>query len=127
MSGSGSNEVGYGKPPKHTQFKKGQSGNPSGKKKKPKTLEQLLAAEAAKTTVVTIDGKKQKLSKAEVIVLSLVRRAMQGEVKAAQIVGMALSLQASVEDAGETTKPLTATEKALLVELLNSNAQEEGQ
>lgn len=26
-------EVGYKKPPKHSQFKKGQSGNPSGKKK----------------------------------------------------------------------------------------------
>ncbi len=28
----GSYEVGYGKPPKQTQFKKGQSGNPLGKK-----------------------------------------------------------------------------------------------
>ena len=24
-------EVGYGKPPKHTQFKRGQSGNPNGR------------------------------------------------------------------------------------------------
>ena len=29
----GSYEVGYGKPPKHTQFKKGQSGNPKGRPK----------------------------------------------------------------------------------------------
>ena len=26
-------EVGYKRPPQHTRFKKGQSGNPSGKKK----------------------------------------------------------------------------------------------
>jgi hypothetical protein len=30
-------EVGYGKPPKGTRFKKGQSGNPSGRPKKGKT------------------------------------------------------------------------------------------
>jgi len=27
------NEVGYGKPPKHSQFKKGQSGNPAGRQR----------------------------------------------------------------------------------------------
>ena len=30
---SNDHEVGYGKPPKHTQFKKGQSGNPKGRPK----------------------------------------------------------------------------------------------
>ncbi|WP_165354860.1 DUF5681 domain-containing protein [Tropicimonas sp. IMCC6043] len=29
----GDYDVGYGKTPKHTQWQKGQSGNPSGKKK----------------------------------------------------------------------------------------------
>ena len=34
MSGDGADyEVGYGKPPKHTRFKKGQSGNPKGRPK----------------------------------------------------------------------------------------------
>jgi hypothetical protein len=34
-------EVGYGKPPKGTQFKKGQSGNPSGRSKKDKAFKPL--------------------------------------------------------------------------------------
>lgn len=33
----GDYEVGYGKPPEHSQFKKGQSGNPNGRPRKAKT------------------------------------------------------------------------------------------
>jgi hypothetical protein len=29
--GNSNYEIGYGKPPKHTQFKKGRSGNPNGR------------------------------------------------------------------------------------------------
>ena len=32
-------EIGYKKPPKHTQFKPGQSGNPKGRPQKPQTIE----------------------------------------------------------------------------------------
>ena len=39
-------DVGYGKPPKHTQFKPGQTGNPGGKSSEQKRLE-LENAEAA--------------------------------------------------------------------------------
>lgn len=45
---SGSYEVGHCKPPKHTQFKPGQSGNPSGKSKKPKQLADKIQKQADK-------------------------------------------------------------------------------
>ena len=35
-------EIGYRKPPKHTQFKKGQSGNPKGRPKRSESFGQLV-------------------------------------------------------------------------------------
>ncbi|WP_082512564.1 DUF5681 domain-containing protein [Afipia sp. Root123D2] len=35
LSSSAGSAVGYKKPPRHTQFKKGQSGNPKGRPKRP--------------------------------------------------------------------------------------------
>ena len=77
-------EVGYGKPPKKTQWKKGQSGNPSGKTKGTKgakTLGDHLAGELMKPVEVSISGKKQKMSKGEAIAISLVNAAISGPTK----------------------------------------------
>ena len=35
-------QVGYGKPPRHTRFKRGQSGNPRGRPREAKNLPTLL-------------------------------------------------------------------------------------
>ena len=78
-------KVGYGKPPKATQFKKGQSGNPSGKKK-PASLEDILKRVLAKQVTVTVDGNKQTLPMLEVIVQALVRKAATGDLAAIKTV-----------------------------------------
>jgi hypothetical protein len=38
-AGPAAYEVGYGKPPVHTRFKKGQSGNPRGSSRKSREIE----------------------------------------------------------------------------------------
>ena len=52
--GTGEYEVGYRKPPKHTQFKPGQSGNPKGYKKHLKSLKTLLMEALNERILVTI-------------------------------------------------------------------------
>jgi hypothetical protein len=52
---AGGYQVGPGRPPLHTRFQKGQSGNPGGRSTK--HLPALLAAALNETVVVTIDGR----------------------------------------------------------------------
>jgi hypothetical protein len=73
---------GYCKPPKHTQFKKGQSGNPSGKPKKVLTHTEIAARELDRRMTITEDGKKKRLSKREVIHKAIIQKAMKGDLKA---------------------------------------------
>jgi len=59
-------KVGPDKPPLQTRFKKGQSGNPGGRRKK--QLPALLADALDEPVFVTIDGERRQITKREAIV-----------------------------------------------------------
>lgn len=62
----GGYEVGYCKPPKHTQFKPGQSGNPKGRPKiGTTTLSGSLLKVLRQRVRVTVNGKRKSMTKAE--------------------------------------------------------------
>jgi Family of unknown function (DUF5681) len=63
-------KVGPGRPPLSTRFKKGQSGNPGGRRKK--QLPALLADALDEKVYVTIDGERREITKREAIVHQLV-------------------------------------------------------
>ena len=73
----------YRKPPLHTRFKKGQSGNPRGRPKK--TLPGLLLAALNEPVFVTIDGKRRKITKREVIVTQMVNSAAGADLRATKM------------------------------------------
>src|SRR6266446_3029950 len=67
-------EVGYGKPPLHTRFQKGQSGNPRGRPRGSKNLTTLLIQALDQLVVVTENGKRRKIAKRELGVAQLVNK-----------------------------------------------------
>ena len=71
-----SGEVGYGRPPVHTRFKKGQSGNPGGRpKKRDMTAEEVLAILDEPVTVVH-QGKKRRMQPNEVTLNQILKEAV---------------------------------------------------
>jgi hypothetical protein len=77
--------VGYGKPPQHTRFVKGQSGNPRGRPPGAKNMKTLLSKALNELVVVTEPGGRRKVSKREAIVTQLVNRSAKADYKAIQI------------------------------------------
>jgi hypothetical protein len=81
----GDHEVGYGKPPRHRQFVKGQSGNPRGRPPGAKNLKTLLNKALNELVIVTENGGRRKISKREAIITQLVNCSAKGDFKAMQI------------------------------------------
>ena len=75
-------EVGYRRPPKRTQFKKGQSGNPKGRPKGARGLDTMIIEELKAKIIVSENGRSKKLKKAEAIVKQVVNKALTGDHKA---------------------------------------------
>jgi len=76
-------KVGPGRPPLHTRFRKGQSGNPGGRRKK--QLPALLADALNETVFVTIDGERREITKREAIVHQLVNKSTTADLRATKM------------------------------------------
>ena len=98
--------VGYGKPPKHSRFKPGHSGNPKGRPKGAQSDSTLLQAELKRSVAITENGRSGKLSKRAVMIRNLVNKAM-GDIRAAQIV-IAMSEKA------QNLSPLRSSEQEMI-------------
>ncbi|RYE30274.1 MAG: hypothetical protein EOP23_19505 [Hyphomicrobiales bacterium] len=76
--------VGYKRPPQHSRFRKGQSGNPSGRRKAAPVLDVMSLFEdvLAERIMVTRKGRSQAVTKLEVIIRQTIDGAMKGDASA---------------------------------------------
>lgn len=72
-------EVGYGRPPLHSRFKKGRSGNPRGRPKGKKNLGTALHQELQRFVRITENGRRKQVTKFDAIVKQLVNKAATGD------------------------------------------------
>ena len=75
---------GYGKPPRRTQFKKGQSGNPKGRPKGAPNFATTFQEALNEQVVVNEGGQRKTVSKIVAIVKQLANKATQGDARATQ-------------------------------------------
>ena len=68
--------IGFGKPPHHTRFKKGQSGNRHGRPVGSKNMNTLLSQELKEQLVVTENGRRKKITKMQAAIKNLVNKGL---------------------------------------------------
>ena len=75
-------EVGYGKPPLHSRFQKGQSGNPKGRKKGSKNLDTLVTELLDERIAVNTPTGRRTVSRVEMLVRKLIEIGAKGNPRA---------------------------------------------
>jgi hypothetical protein len=74
----GDYDVGFSKPPVHTRFQVGASGNPRGRPKGSKNLKSLARKVMNTKVLIRENGKVRMISKAEALVMTVFNRGLGG-------------------------------------------------
>jgi hypothetical protein len=75
--------IGYKRPPKSTQFKPGQSGNPKGRPRQKKqsalqTIEEMFVSIMNEIVEVAEDGRRKRINKMELLLRSVLAQGFKG-------------------------------------------------
>lgn len=76
---SGNYDVGYGKPPRATQFQPGKSGNPGGRPHGSKNYLQQFASAANEKITVNVKGKPRRIPIFQAICMQVLNTAVKGD------------------------------------------------
>lgn len=107
-------EIGKGKPPLHTRFKPGQSGNKKGRPKDSRNLATDLAEELNEKVAIQEGGKSKKLSKQRVMLKATLAKGMKGDVRAVNTVTTLIDRLLVSPVAGDASERLTADDAVVL-------------
>lgn len=111
-------DVGRGKPPRSTRFKKGQSGNPSGRPKAVTDPFSAFERAAGEKVLVTDNGQRTTKAKIEIAFVQLLNAAAKGDKAAtAQLLGwVRLGAQRKAPEAADT--PLDEDDKRVIASVI---------
>jgi hypothetical protein len=77
--GESERDVGYGKPPRRTRFRKGESGNPAGRPRGSKNAIAHLGKALREPVTVSENGRRKSITKCEALIKQLVTSALRGD------------------------------------------------
>lgn len=117
--------VGYGHPPLHSRFGKGQSGNRRGRPRRAQTPADVAAAILDEKLNVSVNGAKQRLPVQTAILMRLREQALKGDLRSARYL---LELRAGGgEGVGAATASILSDEDRAILAMagLGSNTGED--
>jgi hypothetical protein len=106
--------VGYGRPPKSTQFKAGQSGNPRGRPKGARSIGAILRDVIKRRIVVTENGRTRRIPVLEVMLHRLTNDAMRNDQSAMKFLLLLMDRYAEKSESGPHLEEVLAEDQAIL-------------
>lgn len=103
-------KVGYRRPPVHSQFKPGQSGNPKGRPKGTRSLASVVRAAMTERVTIVQNGKRKSVSKLDAAMMQAANQAAGGEHRAMRLVVDLLRGFETAEAPRSLDNPKTAAE-----------------
>jgi hypothetical protein len=125
-AGSDSGEkVGYGRPPRHSRFRPGQSGNPKGRPKGARSIQDGVSEVFRKARRVKVQGKTVRMPTFMVILASQAERAMRGDVAAFRALTPLMMRLVDGDEGGEAVKKLPEEDRRLLADFVERLTREQ--
>lgn len=119
-------EVGFKKPPKHAQFKKGQSGNPKGRPNGTRNFKTDLREELDGKIRVQEGPQGRVISKQQALIKRLLELALKGNMRAIQILTGLIPKYFSVDDVAEVEKTLSEEDRKIQVRFVRKKTPSNG-
>jgi len=116
-------EVGYGRPPKHSQFQPGQSGNPNGRPKGAMSPFTLLRQELQSKVTLRENGKVTVVTKLEAIMKRVVADTLSGKPAPTKMLFTLLHIFEAQDAATPDDRHLSRSDEELLRNLLKGFAE----
>ena len=113
-------EVGYGKPPRHAGFQKGQSGNPKGRPKGSKNFGTLVSEALDEKVSLTEDGRRRRITKRELVIKQLVNKSASADLRAIKQltdIVQGVERRAGASQAPPSPPAFTASDEEVIPEL----------
>lgn len=108
-------EVGFGKPPKHTRFQKGRSGNPRGRPSGSRSLNTELDEVLSTLVTVVENGQQKKVSTQKAALLRLLEKTLKGDARSLDSFLKLAQQRSSEKEAHAVGRKITAADEDILV------------